>query len=135
MSNDGFLCTYRKEHFARKMNLNISKNSIISQILGNKSTFSSAVTQKPKKEVVFFPARFDLELNHTLKSLSARSFGAAYLATCAIRNVHFDVQVEGGTALNLYYNYWSRMFVDDHRILWHEHEILVDFFNSWSSAL
>ena len=50
MSNDDFLhlCIYRKVYFARKINKILSKNPIISQILGNKINIFTAVSEKQK---------------------------------------------------------------------------------------
>ena len=43
------------------------QNPIISQILGNKSIFSPAMSQKPKTRSCFLPVRFDLELTSFLE--------------------------------------------------------------------
>ena len=69
MSNDDFLhsCIYKKVYFAQKINLNISKNPIISQILGNKINIFTGRQSKTKNKSCFLPVRFDLELTSFLE--------------------------------------------------------------------
>ena len=76
----------------------VSKNPIISQILGNKINIFTGHQSKIKNRSCFLPVLFDLELMPYLKSVSARSFGAC-LATCTIQSAHFDAKVEGAHRL------------------------------------
>ena len=92
MSKDVFLhsCIYRKVYFARKINLSISKNHIISQILGNKNQdFHRSSVKNQIQKFFFFLSALTLNWRHTWKPASAWIFCAAYLATCVIQNARF----------------------------------------------
>ena len=79
---------------SRKINLSISKNHVISQILGNKINIFTGRQSKTKNKTCFLPVRFDLELTSFLeicvgKKLWCSVFSNMRDTNCAF--THLDV--------------------------------------------
>ena len=124
MSNDDFLhCVFTERHtLYGKPTIASPKIILLAKYWVTKSIFSPAVSQKTKNRVAFFLAALTLNLRHSWKSASARSFGAAYYTTCVIQNVHFDTKVKDRYSFGIIMNVSAKVNFTKINLCRHVHD-------------